>query len=108
MDELKPHGALPNIGGPPRSGTTLLANIFNEQPKVGIFSELYFGEFLQALDPLFAYERGQSTLADAAHRRRAGDGGRDRRGHPHRRHQGAVHTATATPATSSAQPGASA
>ena len=47
------------IGGSPRSGTTLLADIFNENEHAGIFVEYSFSQFLSDLLPIFSY--GQSS-----------------------------------------------
>jgi hypothetical protein len=54
------------IGGAPRSGTTLLCDLLNEQSEIGIFSEFYLGDFLGRLDPLFDYEAEVEVFTSAA------------------------------------------
>ena len=53
------------VGGPARSGTTLMADILNEQDDVGVLAELYFGDFLATLEGLFDFERALAPLKAA-------------------------------------------
>src|SRR4051812_8445448 len=55
------------IGGAPRSGTTLLCDLLNEQPEVGLMSELFLGDFLDQLDPLFRFEDDHTNNTNTAH-----------------------------------------
>lgn len=45
------------VGGGPRSGTTLMVDLLNEHPQVGILSEYVFDNFVRVLDPLLDRER---------------------------------------------------
>jgi len=50
------------IGGPPRSGTTLLVDLLNENSNIGLFSEYVFDDLLRTLEPLLAREHDISML----------------------------------------------
>ena len=52
------------IGGGPRSGTTLLADILNENSKIGIMSEYVFDDFVRMMRPLFELQKNVIEIED--------------------------------------------
>jgi hypothetical protein len=60
------------VRGCPRSGTTLLADIMNESPDIGLLIEMPFGDLVRRMLPILWYEdnvnRERAAIADAGKR----------------------------------------